>query len=203
MRLPGLVLGFHGCDRSVADRILDGQEEVRVSDNSHDWLGSGAYFWENNPSRALSWAKFLAAKPAAGRGRISAPAVIGAIIHPGYCLDLTEEASLGLVREASEGYIRFCEGAALPVPANEPGFPGDEDFVKRRLDCAVINFLHLTREALCLQAFDTVRAPFLEGGELFAGSRLSAKSHVQWCVRDPKRSIIGYFRPRDPKATEA
>lgn len=203
MRLPGLVLGFHGCDRSVADRILDGQEEVRVSDNSHDWLGSGAYFWENNPSRALSWAKFLAAKPAAGRGRISAPAVIGAIIHPGHCLDLTEEASLGLVREASEGYIRFCEGAALPVPANEPGFTGDEDFVKRRLDCAVINFLHLTREALFLQAFDTVRAPFLEGGELFAGSRLSAKSHVQWCVRDPKRSIIGYFRPRDPKATEA
>lgn len=203
MRLPGLVLGFHGCDRAVADRILNGREEVRVSDNSHDWLGSGAYFWENNPSRALSWAEFLASKPSSGRGNIKTPAVIGAIIHPGYCLDLTAEASLGLVREASEGYIRFCEEAALPIPVNEPGFPGDEDFVKRQLDCAVINFLHRSRAALGLQEFDTVRAPFLEGGELFAGSRLSAKSHVQWSVRDPKRSIIGYFRPRDPKATTA
>lgn len=203
MRLPGLVLGFHGCDRSVAERILDGHEEVRVSDNSHDWLGSGAYFWENNPSRALSWAKFLAAKPPTGRGKIRTPDVIGAIIHPGYCLDLTAEASLGLVREASEGYIRFCRKEDLPVPTNEPGFPGDEDFVKRRLDCAVINFLHHSRRALGRQEFDTVRAPFLEGGALFEGSRLSAKSHVQWCVRDPKCSIIGYFRPRDPKAHEA
>jgi len=29
------------------------------------------------------------------------------------------------------------------------------------------------------------------------------KTHVQWCVREPKHSIIAYFRPRDPKATEA
>jgi hypothetical protein len=29
-----------------------------------------------------------------------------------------------------------------------------------------------------------------------------SKTHVQWCVRDPKRSIIGYFRPRDSEASE-
>jgi hypothetical protein len=48
-----------------------------------------------------------------------------------------------------------------------------------------------------------VRAPFFEGGELFEGSKLSEKCHVHWCVRDPKRSIIGYFCPSDSEATEA
>ena len=201
MRFPGLVLGFHGCDRKIAERIVGGEEEVRVSDNSHDWLGSGSYFWENNPSRAISWAEFLANHPGKGRARIAAPGVVGAIMDPGYCLDLTEEASLGLVREAFSGYVRFCEMEGLPVPRNEPGFPGDEDFVKRQLDCAVINFLHRMRSDLGFRPFDSVRAPFLEGGELFAGSRLSSKTHVQWCIRNPRQSIIGYFHPRDPYAT--
>jgi hypothetical protein len=62
MRIPGLALGYHGCgcDRDVAEAILDGRAEVRSSANTHDWLGSGAYFWENNPGKALSWAKLLA-----------------------------------------------------------------------------------------------------------------------------------------------
>lgn len=77
MRFPGVVLGFHGCDREVAEAVLCGKDEVRVSNNAHDWLGSGAYFWENNPSRALAWATFLAANPKAGRGKISQPSVPG------------------------------------------------------------------------------------------------------------------------------
>jgi hypothetical protein len=44
MRFPGFVLGFHGCDQVIAERILGGKEDVRVSENPHDWLGSGAYF---------------------------------------------------------------------------------------------------------------------------------------------------------------
>lgn len=56
MRIPGLVLGYHGCDREVAERVLAGKTEVRSSTNAFDWLGSGVYFWENNPRRALSWA---------------------------------------------------------------------------------------------------------------------------------------------------
>ena len=201
MRIPGLILGFHGCDQVVAERILAGKEDVRVSENPYDWLGSGAYFWENNPARALSWARFLAANPQAGRGRISNPAVIGAVIDPASCLDLTEESSIGLVGAAFHDFVRSNEVAGSPVPRNEPGFRGDEDFVKRHLDCAVLNFLHQTRAEVGLPPFDTVRAPFLEGDSLFPGSRLSAKTHVQWCVRNPKVSIIAYFRPKDIRAT--
>lgn len=201
MKFPGFVLGFHGCDQVIAERILAGKEDVRVSTNPHDWLGSGAYFWENNPARALSWARFLASTPLAGRGVIEAPAVIGVIMDPGACLDLTEESSLSLVREAYDNFVRFSADAGFPIPENKPGFQGDDDFVKRHLDCAVLNFLHQTRADVGLPSFDTIRAPFVEGGALFPGSKLSAKTHVQWCVLDPKKSIVGYFRPKDIRAS--
>jgi len=50
----GITLGFHGCDRKVGEKILAGpQKHLKVSTNPYDWLGSGAYFWENDPARAL------------------------------------------------------------------------------------------------------------------------------------------------------
>jgi hypothetical protein len=200
MRFPSVVLGYHGCDQDVAESILAGKEEVRSSTNTYDWLGSGAYFWENNPARALSWVKLFAKS---NSKKIQTPAVIGAIIDPGNCLDLAEESSLELVKAAFEGYRILSESSGEALPVNEPGYKGDLDLVKRHLDCAVVNFLHESRAAEGLAGYHTVRAPFSEGGELFKGSKLMDKTHVQWCVRDPKRSIIGYFRPRDPGATEA
>lgn len=129
--------------------------------------------------------------------------MIGAIIDPGNCLDLAEESSLELVKAAFEGYRILSESSGESLPVNEPGYKGDLDLVKRHLDCAVVNFLHESRAAEGLTAYHTVRAPFFEGDELFKGSKLMEKTHVQWCVRDPRRSIIGYFRPRDSHATEA
>lgn len=194
-----MVLGYHGCDKDVAEAILANQSEVRSSENSYDWLGSGAYFWENNPARALSWAKQLAQS---NSKKIRTPAVIGAIIDPGNCLDLAEESSLELVKTAFEIFRSLSEISEVPLPVNEPGYSGDLDLVKRHLDCAVLNFLHESRAAQGLATYQTVRAPFSEGRALFTGSKLMDKTHVQWCVRDPKRSIIGYFRPRNPKSTE-
>lgn len=34
MRHPAWILGFHGCDRSVAERMLAGTDEVRRSANT-------------------------------------------------------------------------------------------------------------------------------------------------------------------------
>jgi hypothetical protein len=197
MKSHGIVLGFHGCDKSLADRLVAGETEVKVSNNQHDWLGAGAYFWENNPVRALAWAQFLANNPRPSRAKIATPSVVGAIIATGNCLDLTEQTSLDLIKQAYTNFVRLCESSSTQIPVNEAGFKGDEDYVKRYLDCAVLNFLHELRLGMALPTFDTIRAPFFEGGELFPGSKLSAKAHVQWCVRDPKRSIIGYFRPKN------
>jgi hypothetical protein len=56
-RLPAFVLGFHGCDRKTADRVVGTGKHLRLSRNDYDWLGHGVYFWENDPLRARQWAK--------------------------------------------------------------------------------------------------------------------------------------------------
>ena len=43
VRAPDTIVGYHGCRRSVAERLLNG-EPFRLSNNDYDWLGGGAYF---------------------------------------------------------------------------------------------------------------------------------------------------------------
>jgi hypothetical protein len=192
----GIVLGYHGCDAAVGERLLAGDEHLRVSRNDYDWLGEGAYFWEGDPRRALAWAELMKARPAHFGGRVRAPFVVGAVIRPGNCLDLADSASLATLHNAYLTLKRGSELAGGPLPRNEPGFKGDLDLVKRRLDCAVINLLHSVRRDEGLAAYDSVRAPFFEGRPLFPGSKIMARTHVQLCVRDPAKSILGYFRPQ-------
>ena len=58
MFATSFVLGYHGCDEDIGERILGGRDHVSVSRNAYDWLGAGAYFWENSSERAFSWAQF-------------------------------------------------------------------------------------------------------------------------------------------------
>jgi hypothetical protein len=78
--LPNFALGFHGCDQSIAERILMHQDIMRASENDYDWLGHGIYFWENNPQRALDYALMLKDKPGRSRNMIIESASIGAVI---------------------------------------------------------------------------------------------------------------------------
>lgn len=199
MRLTTWVLGYHGCDRSVGEAILKGDTEVLLSSNDHDWLGKGAYFWENSYSRALEWATALKEHPSRATIKITNPYVIGAIIDPGNCLDLCERDSLSLVREAHLGLSQWIKKEGVSMPVNGKGYPSDIDLVERRLDCAVLNYLHSIREDAQLQPFDTVRGLFTEGIPLFEGSKFQAKTHLQWCVLDPLKSVHGYFLPRETK----
>lgn len=196
MRHAAWVLAYHGCDRAVGEAILSGQKEIRPSGNDYDWLGTGAYFWENSFSRAMEWAEFMASKRSPSRSRISQPFVIGAIIDPGDCLDLSEAGCLDILRAAYPPFADMMTASGTPLPKNEPAHSDDQDLVKRKLDCAVVNFLHQIREEGKETPFDTVRCPFMEGGSLFDGSKIYSRTHVQWCVRDPGKSIFAYFRPR-------
>jgi hypothetical protein len=121
--------------------------------------------------------------------------VVGAIIDLGNCLDLTHASSLKIVRGGYEELRRAAVLADAQLPVNEPAAGGDVDLVKRHLDCAVINFVHLLREREGLDAFDTVRGVFTEGKPLYPGAKILAKTHLQICVRRPQASIKGYFRP--------
>jgi hypothetical protein len=56
VRYDRTVIAYHGCDADVARKLLDGEPFV-ASENTYDWLGSGIYFWEFGPDRALSFAE--------------------------------------------------------------------------------------------------------------------------------------------------
>jgi len=199
MRHAAWVLAYHGCDKKIGEAILSGQHEIIPSANDYDWLGEGAYFWENSYSRALAWAEFLKKNPGISKTRIHEPFVVGAIIDPGNCLDLTEAECLDILKAAHREFKELMDMVDMPLPQNEAGHSTDKDLIKRKLDCAVVNYLHTIRGGSKQPEFDTVRAPFMEGGSLYDGSKFHSKTHVQWCVRRPLKNIFAYFRPRPPR----
>lgn len=82
-RRTNLIIGFHGCDEDVANKVVMGEDNLKASENDYDWLGHGVYFWENNQERALQWAVDNSKRKGSN---IKNPAVLGAVIDLGFCL---------------------------------------------------------------------------------------------------------------------
>jgi len=190
-RASAFVLLYHGCDKTLGERVLAGELHLKASENDYDWVGGGIYFWENSARRALDWAKFAKENPQFTRSRMTEPFVIGAIIDLGSCLDLLEAESIAVVADGFQGLRESCAAANLTLPENKA--VGGE-LIIRRLDNAVINYVHASREQQAEPAFDTVRAPFIEGPPLYENGGFHERTHIQICVRNPAQ-IIGYFRP--------
>lgn len=185
-----LVLGYHGCDKSVADRVLAGDDALKKSEKRYDWLGSGIYFWEHGPERALDWAS-----EQAERGKIENPSVIGAVIHLGDCFDFMDIRSTRILAEAFPRYQDFQNRYGLSVPSNEKRHDGDQDLLRRTLDCSIINWLTEIFDAdPDSPTYDSVRGVFQESAPAFTGSSIRLKSHIQLAIRNPA-CIVGYFRP--------
>lgn len=197
----GLILGYHGCEEQVADAIIAGSA-MRPSAEEHDWLGPGAYFWEGDCDRAREWAE---AKVAAGR--YTKPAVLGAVIDSGNCLDLTIRSHLDLLADSYASLKHTFNIAQKPMPVNRDLGPvTTAEKPLRYLDCAVITHLHDNIEAdakerrSCgetpvFEPFNTVRGLFLEGDRVYEGGGFYTHTHTQIAVRTPA-SIVGFFRPR-------
>lgn len=186
---PSFVLGFHGCDEAVGEKILRGEEShLLPSEKEFDWLGHGIYFWEGNPDRALAWAKDRKRE-----GKIKKPFVLGAIIDLRYCLDLFDSGSLAQVKQAHTDLVEAFRKAKREkdIPKNVGTTP---DKAGRRLDCAVMNALHQYRKDRKQPSYDSVRGPFLEGEEIYPGAGFRSENHIQLCVRNTE-CIKGYFRP--------
>ncbi len=190
------VLGYHGCDRALSERVLAGKASLKQSHNDYDWLGDGVYFWEHNARRAFEFAREIARRPRHSGQKIKNPAVIGAIIDLRYCLNLLDSRFIVMVREAYEQLVESAAGGRMTLPRNTGG--GDK--LKRNLDCAVIRTLHQTHEDEGKPPFDTVRAAFIEGARLYPDAGFLAKNHIQICVRNAA-CILGYFRALDETGT--
>lgn len=187
-----LVFGFHACEKEVGEALLAGRAGFKPSENDFDWLGHGMYFWENNLTRAQEYAHELAVK----RKKIKNPFVVGAVIKLGHCLDFTDGYSLNLLKSEYIEMARLFDQSGLPMPENEAIHSLDTDFLYRKLDCAVIQFMHNAMTEAGQTSYDSVRGVFWEGNELYPTSGFKEKNHVQLCVRNPN-AIKGYFRPLD------
>jgi hypothetical protein len=182
-----LVVGYHGCDVRVARKVISLNESLHPSDNPWDWLGHGCYFWEDSPARAKQWAE---AESKRRDSFIKRPAVVGAIINLGNCLNLADAEALKQVRAAYDEYERVCNSGGIEKAKNR-----GLDLRARYLDCAVMESLHQLRQEEGKPAFDTVRGFFIEGRELYDGAGFRELDHIQICVRSLDQ-IIGFFWPR-------
>src|SRR5262249_48631301 len=158
-RFSRIVLGYHGCEPAFAEALIRGEVPIgewQLSQNPYDWLGQGIYFWEFAPHRARMWG---------GRG-----GVVGAVIHLGLCLDLTDVNYTNLLRTEYKLLRRARREQGEAMPKNKGK--------RRDLDCLIINAFVKDAERKGL-AFQTVRCPFLEGRPAFPGSAIRRESHIQ------------------------
>ncbi len=188
---PNLILGFHGCEKDVQERLLKDISYFKESHEDFDWLGHGMYFWENNPQRALFWAQ---SKKKAGT--LNEPGVIGAVIDLGYCFDLLDSTNISILKKCYDLFITESEQLNNPIPKNKehPKIKSKEK-VLRYLDCAVIQYTHKFLDEKGELPFDSVRAAFIEGDPIYPDAGFNEKTHIQVCIINPN-CIKGFFLPR-------
>ncbi|MFD2918375.1 hypothetical protein ACFS6H_01560 [Terrimonas rubra] len=200
---PNLIIGFHGCDESIRNHLVQNPNSVKKSQETFDWLGHGFYVWENNYERALKWAK-----DKKKRGGLTKPAVLGVVLQLNHCLDFTDSAFIDII---SAYYALMKDDFAFlqkELPQNK-NLANDKhhDLILRELDCAVIEYMHQKMAEKiqndidahgnsALQYFDTTRGIFTEGGPAFEGAGIQSKNHIQICIRN-LNCIKGFFIPRD------
>lgn len=182
-----MVLGFHGCNKSVFKNVIYKGEALKASENEYDWLGHGIYFWEQNYRRAYEWAQNRYG---------SDGAVIGAVLDLGYCLNLTDSFSAEILRQGYKILKIRCELANKPLPKNIPS-KKTKDVLLRNLDCSVIQQVHDYNQENGKMSFDSVRGIFTEGDPVYPGAEFLEKTHVQLCICNPN-CIKGYFAPLKP-----
>ncbi|MGG7468058.1 hypothetical protein [Chryseobacterium arthrosphaerae] len=200
---PNLTIGFHGCDESVRNELVNNPNRIKKSQEKFDWLGNGFYIWENNYERALQWAedKFK-------RNAIEKPSVVGVVYQLEYCLDFTDSQFIDVLQVYYELLKRDLDITGKQLPKNKDVKKDiHQDLVLRELDCAVIEYLHQKIEDAIMndeaekgfseiRRFDTARGIFTEGGPVYEGAGIQTKNHIQICIRN-LNCIKGFFIPRE------
>lgn len=123
------------------------------------------------------------------------PAVVGAIIDLGHCLNLFDQPGLDELKSAYDDMRVDLELLGSPLPENKGS---TEDLLYRYLDRAVFEHLHQLRKeaAGTKDPYQTVRSPFMEGKSLYDNTLFRQKNHIQIAVID-QSCIKGYFLPRN------
>jgi hypothetical protein len=185
------VFGFHGLDETIGREIVAGQRDLKPSQNRYDWLGHGVYFWEDNLARAKKWADDQSKRK---QTSVKQPFAIGAVIDLGNCFDLLRQDCLDFLAVQYENMLQESALSNEPIPQNQAWTAADIDFKKRELDCAVIRYAIEAAKDIGVM-YDSVRAAFWEGQELYPSAGFKQYNHIQIAVINPQ-CIKGLFIPR-------
>lgn len=189
---PSYVFGFHGLDETIGLKILNGETTFKHSTNNYDWLADGIYFWEGNFQRAKDYAYLSKGRK---NSKIKKPFVLGSVLDLGNCFDLLDQKNIDILHEAYNRLVKDLKEIGVKIPENKPFFESDKDFMNRELDCAVIRYAHeLQREKGII--YDSVRAAFIEGDELYPKAGFRKHNHIQIAILNPN-CIKGIFLPRE------
>jgi hypothetical protein len=133
------AVGYHGTSAEAARRILSTGFEI--SRNEYDWLGDGAYFFQDAPARALEWARQRFGDDAA---------VIGAEIDLDGCIDLLDPRWHAVIRESYADLVARLQASGLPIPRQTSGAHRLDREVVNRAASALQSWSRGVGRALCL-----------------------------------------------------
>lgn len=180
-----LILGFHGCRKSIIEDVVLQKTTMKASNNAFDWLGSGIYFWENNFQRAYEWA--------VSRYGEADAAVLGGVLSLGKCLDFLDSKYLALLEPAYQRLKIMTEKAGFTkLPENTSD--DHDSFLCRKLDCAIIKLI-IDDSRRQKSPFDSVRGVFWEGEVVYPSAGFKRANHIQVSIVNPN-CIKGFFLPR-------
>jgi hypothetical protein len=170
---PIELVGYHGTNMESARQIL--QTGFTPSRNNYDWLGKGVYFWQDAPYRAWHWAGGYCKKNGGD------PAVIRSLVKIRRdefmdLLDYSQDPNWANYLSRTHQYLQQQTSSVLPPNKRASGYHALDRLVLDTLIEDILRPVDLNILA--------VRACFQEGEEIYPGSAIYNKSHIQIAVRD-------------------
>jgi hypothetical protein len=167
------LVGYHGTKIESARRIL--QTGFTPSRNSYDWLGKGVYFWQDAPYRAWDWAKGYCQKNGGD------PAVIRSLVKIRRdefmdLIDYSQDPNWANHLSRTHQYLQQKTSSIILPNKRAVGYHALDRLVVDTLIQDILKPMGINILA--------VRACFQEGEEIYPGSAIYNKSHIQVAVRD-------------------
>lgn len=162
--MPNIITGHHGTHRSSAEQIV--KEGFSPSSKPEDWLGDGAYFFQDAPTRATEWANTKYGENAA---------VIESEIDLADFIDLLDIEWVDWLIRVHDRFVSILKSRGELIPIQKGG--------AHRLDRGVLNYAVklLDADGVLVRG---IRGAFIEGEPIYPKSALYTRSHVQLAVRD-------------------
>jgi hypothetical protein len=162
------VYGYHGTSKQSAQEIID--RGFNYSINDYDWLGTGVYFFQDAPIRALTWVK---------QRYPDSAAVIKSELMLENCIDLLDIGWYPIIRDTYSMFVLEYQKANIPLPNQNPQISK-----AHRLDCAFFNYIVEKIFASQDKTIDSIRAVFNEGNRIYPNSAICDRAHIQILIRD-------------------